>query len=495
MAKSISASDVTVSHQAGYRDERIQAESATPTGSAGICEEIQARKGSADRSGDARTIQPLPVLARLVHPIDVAEFQRDHWNERPLVVHRGDRNYFSDLLTLDDMDQILSLSDVNDDNVRLANNSRTFSVKQLVSASSLNANSNLLEQLYARYRSGWTVQVKAIEWRWEPLRHFTTALGAEIGARVRANLYLTPAASQAFPAHYDTHDVFIVQVHGSKHWRLATNPYRLPLPDQGYGAVRVEPEPEQEFDLSAGDVLYMPRGTIHWATSQETASLHITVSVHPVLYAQALQSAIGKIFNSGMRFREALPLGFAADEDGRREAAAQIAELLSVLGERLSPRDILEESAKHAASASLPTLRHHLTDLEELDGVRIDTPVRRRPGQQWLVSTTGDAVNVHFHNKSIRLPAHLGAEIRFITESDGFAASDIPGALDESGRLFLITTFLREGFLTLGHKDLASLISESLGLSPAFRNWVLTGVICPFAARPRIAKYHRADWS
>ena len=46
------------------------------------------------------------------------------------------------------------------------------------------------------------------------------------------NVYLTPPSSQGFTAHYDAHDVFILQIAGSKHWRLYDAPLRLPMESQ-----------------------------------------------------------------------------------------------------------------------------------------------------------------------------------------------------------------------------------------------------------------------
>jgi hypothetical protein len=45
--------------------------------------------------------------------------------------------------------------------------------------------------------------------------------------------------------------------------------------------------------------------------------------------------------------------------------------------------------------------------------------------------------------------------VRFLVEDDGkgFVAADMPEALDLSGRLEIIRTLLREGFLTLSPAD------------------------------------------
>jgi hypothetical protein len=196
----------------------------------------------------------------------------------------------------------------------------------------------------------------------------------------------------------------------------------------------------------------MPRGTIHWASSNEAASIHITMGIHPVLYSEAIMDALTKLFETDVRFRTTMPMGFAADENGQHWAAAHLTELISMLPDLLSPREIVETSAVRATSASLPALQHHLVDLEQAGNIRAGTLMRRRPGQQCYVRVSGDTVDLLFHNKSVQLPGDLAEELRYLAavNGDGFTAADIPGDLDEPGRLVLIQTLLREGFLTWG---------------------------------------------
>ena len=49
---------------------------------------------------------------------------------------------------------------------------------------------------------------------------FCTRLAAELGHPVQANAYVTPPPSRGFSAHYDVHDVFVLQLAGRKHWTI-----------------------------------------------------------------------------------------------------------------------------------------------------------------------------------------------------------------------------------------------------------------------------------
>jgi hypothetical protein len=218
-----------------------------------------------------------------------------------------------------------------------------------------------------------------------------------------------------------------------------------------YAKDQPEPEPEQDIDLNAGDVLYLPRGTVHSATANRTVSVHVTVGVHPVLYADAVQRAVHRLCTEDVRFRRAFPPGFVTDAGARRTAADTLTELFDALRDGLVEEQVVTDSVRRATSIGMATLRHHLTDLEHVGYVRADTPVRRRPYLRWHLSTADDVVSLAFHNKTVHLPVAVADELRYVTASPetGFTGNDIPGELDEAGRVVLVDTLLREGFLTL----------------------------------------------
>jgi len=398
-------------------------------------------------------MRSLPALTHLIHPVDAVTFKQEYWGRRPLLVHRGAPNYYADMFALDDVDRALSLTNVDLEGFRVVINGADVQASKLGAQGKNGAvNVYALDRVFEHYKNGSTIVLNRLEQRWEPLQRLSRELSSEMSARVQMNAYITPAVSQGFKAHYDTHDVFVVQVHGSKRWRICKSSYDLPLKSQPYDESLPEPEPDQEFDLNCGDVLYMPRGTIHWARSNNSTSAHVTIGVHPVLYSQVISDAIGRLFARDVRFRQALPIGFAASDDLQGEVAETLAGLLGSLQAELSPQEMMTDSVRQATSISFPALRHHLTDLENLHKVTAGTLVRCRPGQQWNITLTADAVTMDFHGKTIRFPAEVAEEVRYVANNSrhGLTANTIPGELDVAGRLLLVETLLQEGFLTFG---------------------------------------------
>ena len=95
------------------------------------------------------------------------------------------------------------------------------------------------------------------------------------------NAYLTPAGCQGFAPHYDDVDALIVQLEGSKHWRLyspRTVEEALPRFSSPNFAPGEVGEPVASVTLHAGDLLYLPRGYIHQAISGDADSMHLTLS-------------------------------------------------------------------------------------------------------------------------------------------------------------------------------------------------------------------------
>ena len=105
-----------------------------------------------------------------------------------------------------------------------------------------------------------------------------------------ANVYATPACAQAVAAHADDRDVFVLQVAGAKAWRVyGAPPVALPYTDEQVGKTPSLPVPAStlrdanalvDCTLRPGDVLYVPRGFVHEAsTGASEASLHVTLAI------------------------------------------------------------------------------------------------------------------------------------------------------------------------------------------------------------------------
>lgn len=168
------------------------------------------------------------------------------------------------------------------------------------------------------YDEGCSVRMLNPQTFHPPLHRLTYALQEYFGCMVGANTYLTPPGTQGFSPHYDDIEAFILQTEGSKRWRLYENPEGERLPrfssrnfsqsDIG-GAI-------MEVTLTAGDLLYFPRGVVHQANAlPDQHSLHVTVSTYQLNHwgkylEKVVVGALETACHEDPEFREGLPLRY-----------------------------------------------------------------------------------------------------------------------------------------------------------------------------------------
>ena len=91
-----------------------------------------------------------------------------------------------------------------------------------------------------------------------------------------------------------------------------------------------------------------------------------------------------------------------------------------------------------------PILDGQLSELRALATLTADDELERRD----TVIADLDGTTLVFEGKTLRFPARLAAELEFLVTTEApFRTSELPGELDEAGRLVLVRRLVREGFL------------------------------------------------
>ena len=185
-----------------------------------------------------------------------------------------------------------------------------------------------------------TLRITGIAKYHDPCMQLLREVFDGFGERASVNMYLSPAGSDpGLPLHYDDHEIFAVQVAGSKRWSLWT-----PKPDhlaEAFAAFTGEvPDgatpADMEFEVAQGDVLYVPRGFWHRARCTETASVHLACGVH----AKIGTDVVSWLFDEAIKhptLRENLPpradITGPTEYDGQlratEEAVAALREILN----------------------------------------------------------------------------------------------------------------------------------------------------------------------
>jgi len=144
------------------------------------------------------------------------------------------------------------------------------------------------------YLDGASMIVNQAERFCPRLFDFCRMVAAQHFHHVFAVVYLTPPNSYAVRLHNDDQDVFLMQTWGKKHWIIRDAPKLGPYTEEMLGKDEPVPpelisEPIMEFDMEPGDILYIPRGFLHEATTSAEPSLHVTVTMPTSDYCWGVQ--------------------------------------------------------------------------------------------------------------------------------------------------------------------------------------------------------------
>ncbi|MEV0844285.1 cupin domain-containing protein [Streptomyces sp. NPDC049954] len=256
------------------------------------------------------------------------EFARAVW-ARTALLTRGASD-FRDLFSADAVDELVSRRGLRTPFLRVARDGATLPEPSFTSSAGVGATvADQLDDtaLWREFADGATLVLQALHRTWGPVGEFSSRLSTELGHPVQANAYVTPPQNRGFDDHYDVHDVFVLQIEGTKRWLIHRPVHPDPLRDQPWTdrraavAEAAKGTPYIDTVLAPGDVLYLPRGWLHAARAQGEVSIHLTLGVHSwtryALAEQLAQSALAAL-RDDPAMRAALPLGVdgPADEIG-----------------------------------------------------------------------------------------------------------------------------------------------------------------------------------
>lgn len=259
------------------------------------------------------------VLETRLIDIGRERFASDVWGNTALLTRRV--SDFSDLFSAGAVDELISRRGLRTPFLRVAKGGSTLPDSSFTSPAGAGASiPDQLDdtELWRNFADGATLVLQALHRTWDPISDFSTRLSTELGHPVQANAYITPPQNRGFDDHYDVHDVFVLQIEGTKRWIIHEPVHVDPLRDQPWTDRRSDvteaAKGKAYIDtvLEPGDALYLPRGWLHAAEAQGQVSIHLTLGIHNwTRYALAehlAQAALAKLCDDP-EMRRTLPLG------------------------------------------------------------------------------------------------------------------------------------------------------------------------------------------
>jgi ribosomal protein L16 Arg81 hydroxylase len=384
-----------------------------------------------------------PALHLTLGPVGRQEFLDEHCDRRPLVVERGEPGRFDAVLSDADVERLICETAIRSPAFRLVRDGAQLPLsgytKDIPWRPGSFTGTAVVDRVAEEHAAGATLVLQALHLHHHPAALYCRGLEIALGWPVQANAYCTPAASQGFAVHHDTHDVFVLQVSGRKRWRIYAPVVELPGKDQRWkpAAAGAVGAPLHDLTLRTGDTLYIPRGWPHEAAAADTASLHVTVGLHPPTRLDAMRAALAGCADD-VEFRRAL------DANGELPAS-----LVERLAGRLDPQDVARRARRRFVDTRRPILDGQLTQVRALHALTVDTLLQRRPTVIADLEPWSDGgVALRFEGKAVRFPAQAATAVEAVHRAAGpFTAAELPGSLDAPGRLVLVRRLVREGFL------------------------------------------------
>jgi bifunctional lysine-specific demethylase and histidyl-hydroxylase NO66 len=374
-----------------------------------------------------------PALCRLVG--DRTGFVSDHFGVAPLHVPGADPDGFVDLLGLDDVDRIVGGSGLRAPSFRLVREGRTLPISQMTRRVRIGSRPvhDLVDvrAVHEAFAGGATLVLQGLHRSWPPVTRLCRELELELTHPTQANAYLTPPVAQGLDLHADPHDVFAIQTHGTKRW------------------VVHPPDEERPWDLTLrpGDVLYLPAGTRHAAQTIDEPSLHLTVGVRTVRWADLVRRALDGLLD-GDELAAPLPAGWADDPSMLAgELQARFGGLTGPLDVGAAARVCAAEAAAFRSSRT-PDLTGGLRDLLELEQLDAASVLRRRPGTVCRIEAGEQHLELVLGDRRLRMPVALRPALERIVARDRFRPADLEDLLDAGSQLVLCRRLVREGLLT-----------------------------------------------
>lgn len=246
----------------------------------------------------------------LIAPLGVTEFERDYYERKTCLVQREATDYYRRLLLWDDLDTVLCTHAVTPPEIDLVKGGKPVPIADYVDDTG-RVSPSLVAQ---SFEDGATIIFHHLQRRIPALAELCASIGEFFSSRMQTNVYLTPPGGEGFAPHWDTHDVFALQVTGRKLWLVHDTKIALPMRGQTFDSTNHEAgDITSMLEVDAGSMVYIPRGLIHSAKAGKEASLHITLGVTVFTWADFFLECVAATALENEELRRSLPCRFAAD--------------------------------------------------------------------------------------------------------------------------------------------------------------------------------------
>ena len=193
---------------------------------------------------------PIPLLGGL----SPATFMKRHWQKKPLVIRQAIPGFTAPL----ERAELFDLAAQDDVQSRLV-----IQTPEVVATPwRLKQGPFARKALPALKKPGWTLLVQSVDLYDARVRALRDQFRFVPDARLDDVMVSYASDGGGVGPHFDSYDVFLLQAHGQRRWRIGRQK-KLDLQPGMPLKILAQFEPEQEFVLNPGDMLYLPPRYAH----------------------------------------------------------------------------------------------------------------------------------------------------------------------------------------------------------------------------------------
>jgi len=304
-------------------------------------------------------------LQDLVAPLTKDEFIARMRARKITFQRSSDINRFRELLDWDALHALITRVPISPNNLRVY--MRMQKILPIFYVENDRVNAAKLAQLFEQGAS-------LVVGRLPPNRHgleaICQAVKLQIGENVWSGAIVSTGTSLAIELHYDAYDLIILQVEGTKRWRIYGSPVDNPIkgmPDQK------PPSGDPIFSeiLQPGDFLFVPSGYWHQCDNGPGRSLHLSIFFEPPTGWHAVNALTSKLLTEEI-FR--LPITRLVDAEQLSTHELALKKSLIEKIEQLSLTEFLAANG----SAGSTTSKFVDRQADEQRSLAATTPLRAR---------------------------------------------------------------------------------------------------------------------
>ena len=359
-------------------------------------------------------------------------------------IKRSESSYYTNLLNAENLDCLLGSRQFRFPSLRL-----TKAGEELTSENYSNDKNIDLSAVHKFFLDGYTIILNAFHEQNQDLGELVNGLSHELGHPFQTNIYITPPNSQGFPAHYDTHDVFVLQIEGSKTWRIYhSSPEVLPTKQMEFQKDK-HPTPQAftEIELEQGDLLYIPRGMMHDAQTNSALSVHVTLGWLGYTWTDVLVQMVLEFSKNST-----LPRKFVDPfkMHGEKELKEEFHQVISQFINTSDPNASLNEFRIELSSNQRFFFNDLLKNAVKFNRFSQESIFLKRPIVSLSLEKRNEEVILKLAAKEIVFPIYTLNSLEFILNVEqSFSFKELPDDLDDEGKVVLLKRLVKEGVITI----------------------------------------------